>query len=123
RNKNRKNPFYYPNKVRNKSSKVAMGRIAMWYFYWLICLLVDLLADLRIRGFAYSRICLFAHSPMRLAGLRAKDVSPLRDGTLRSLLRSYKTRICNIFQSMFRQASPTWKGPSRQGLYSASRRT
>src|SRR5690606_51572 len=49
---------------------------------------------------------------MRLSGLRAKDgsinrakdVSPLRDGTLRSLLRSYKTRICNIFQSMFRQA-------------------
>src|SRR5690606_27273386 len=26
---------------------------------------------------------------------RAKDVSPLRAGTLRSLLRSYKTRICS----------------------------
>src|SRR5690606_11627997 len=35
---------------------------------------------------------------------RAKDVSPLRVGTLRSLLRSYKTRICNYFHSMFRQA-------------------
>src|SRR5690606_9708600 len=35
---------------------------------------------------------------------RAKDVSPLRVGTLRSLLRSYKTRIRSYHQSMFRQA-------------------
>src|SRR5690606_4497618 len=35
---------------------------------------------------------------------RTKDVSPLRVGTERSLLRSYKTRIQNNFQSMFRQA-------------------
>src|SRR5690606_5519772 len=35
---------------------------------------------------------------------RAKDDSPLRVGTLRSLLRSYKTQTRNIFQSMFRQA-------------------
>src|SRR5690606_3498706 len=85
RNKNRKIPCYYPNKVRNKSSKVAMGRIAMWYFYWLICLLAD------------SRICGFADSLILLSGLgakdgsinRAKDVSTLRDGTLRSLRRSF----------------------------------
>src|SRR5690606_13981136 len=49
---------------------------------------------------------------------RAKDVSPLRVGTLRSLLRSYKTRICNIFQSMFRQAQHDrkYKGLSMYAL-------
>ena len=40
----------------------------------------------------------------RASNLRAKDVSALRVGTERSLLRSYKTRICNNFQSMFPQA-------------------
>src|SRR5690606_22111146 len=53
-------------------------------------------ADLPICGFADLRIRLFAYLLIRLPGLRAKDgsinsakdVSPLRVGTLRSLLRS-----------------------------------
>src|SRR5690606_15283517 len=98
RNKNRKNPFYYPNKVRNKSSKVAMGRIAMWYFlasnpfglyFELICGLADSpscgFANLTICGFAYLLIhlcaCLpiggfiggFAYSPGGLTGERWFD--------------------------------------------------
>src|SRR5690606_40454180 len=47
------------------------------------------IADSRICLFAYLRICLFAHSPMRLAGLRAKDGSPLGGRIKRSLLRSF----------------------------------
>src|SRR5690606_37772793 len=57
-----------------------------------------------ICGFADSRICLVGLRAKDGSINRAKDVSPLRVGTLRSLLRSYKTRIRNNFQSMFRQA-------------------
>src|SRR5690606_28250336 len=53
---------------------------------------------------ADSRICLAGLRAKDGSINRAKDVSPLRVGTKRSLLRSYKTRICSYHQSMFRQA-------------------
>src|SRR5690606_8423655 len=53
---------------------------------------------------ADSRICLAGLRAKDGSINRAKDVSPLRVGTKRSLLRSYKTRIYSYHQSMFRQA-------------------